>query len=387
MRIGVNALFSASGGSLTNLLQLLREWHRSGALARHELVLFAGPSAREALQKGLPAAVLADLTIEEHAAADRGLLGRLRVEQLLLPRRLRARRIDVLFCPANVIPYFTRVPTVVTFQNAAPFCESVTRRSLRDRRWWIRFRMLGWFVRASARRATRVIFISRWFRDLFVSRYGFEPARGEVVLRGTVERAAPQRDEMLERSLGIAGPFLLYVSHLNPYKNVLELIDGFVDACAALGDRGHQLVIAGQVNFPWYHQAILERIEARGVRGRVILTGALPQRSVQALLAGCEAFVFASTCENCPTALLEALSFGLPVASSNAGVMPEVGGDAVEYFDPFDVASIRDVLARLMSDAALRAQLAAKASARAKTFAGEAEVAMRTLAVIESAAS
>jgi glycosyltransferase involved in cell wall biosynthesis len=175
---------------------------------------------------------------------------------------------------------------------------------------------------------------------------------------------------------------LLYVSHLNPYKNVLEVIDAFAQVDA----REWHFTIAGRTNFPWYRDAVEARIARHGLQDRVTLAGEIDGREVETLLGGASAFVFASTCENCPTALIEALSYGLPVACSNVGVMPEVAGDAVEYFDPNDVESIRVALQRVLGDATLRESLSRKAIARAAEFAPESDVARRTLDVLERAA-
>lgn len=386
MNIGVSALFQASGGSLSNLVRLLREWDAAGALERHRVVLFAGGQTERALREAVAPAVLAKLVTIVDGGADRGLVRRLVAEQFTLLRRLREHRIDVLFSPANIVPWLSRIPSVVVFQNAAPFCESVTFRSLRGSRWWFRFQLLRLFVRASARKATRVVFLSQWFRDLFVSRYRFPPDRGEVIPHAGVSAHEARRDEALERAHGILGPYLLYVSHLNPYKNVLEVIEGFA---AIARDPRHEpvhLVVTGMTNFPWYRRAIEERIAALGLGGRVILTGLVSQAAVDSLLAGCTAFVFASTCENCPTALVEALSAGVPVAASSVGVMPEVAGDAAIYFDPSSPAEIGNAMRRLLGDEELRASLQAKAGVRAAEFPSEAEVARRILAAIESVA-
>ncbi|HEX7831353.1 MAG TPA: glycosyltransferase family 1 protein [Thermoanaerobaculia bacterium] len=375
MRIGISAVYYASGGSLTNLAQLLREWRASGALDTHRIVLFASPSAVDALRAKLSAEILERIDVDVIGSRGRGLFARLWAEQVLLPRRLRAKNVDVVFCPANVIPYFASTPTVVTFQNAAPFCESVTWKSLRHFGWWFRFKLLGLLIRASAKRATRVIFISEWFRERM-------RIDGDVIYRGKPSGAAGSQPADFAGRAKSRPLHLLYVSHLNPYKNVLEVIDAFAQVDA----REWRFVIAGRTNFPWYRDAIVERIARYGLQDRITLAGEIDGREVETLLAGASAFVFASTCENCPTALIEALSYGLPVACSNVGVMPEVAGDAVEYFDPNDVASIRAALQRVLGDAALRDSLSQKAIARAAEFAPESEVARRTLDVLERAA-
>ncbi|HKS22510.1 MAG TPA: glycosyltransferase family 1 protein, partial [Thermoanaerobaculia bacterium] len=364
MRIGISALFYASGGSLTNLVQLLRVWAADGTLGRHELVLFASDGTVAGLRRECGDELLGRLRISVLSRTGGGWAGRLIAEQFSLLRRLREERIDVLFCPGNVIPYAARVPTVAVFQNAAPFCDSVTRRSVGFAKW-IPIRLLGFLVRLTARKATRVIFISRFFRDLFVERYAFPAEKGVVILRaggGGGERAADA-----ELPPGVVAPYILSLSNVNPYKNLIELIEGFA---LAVGDRPHRLVIVGLVNYPAYFQAMKDTVARCGLEGRVIFTGELPHRAVEALLSGCESFVFTSTCENCPTALIEAMSFGLPVASSAVGVMPEIGGDAVRYLDPDSPQSIAEALAALMTDGALRADLAARARARAATFPG-----------------
>jgi len=383
MRIGISALFYASGGSLTNLVQLLRVWAVDGTLGRHELVLFASDGTVAGLRRECGDALLERLRISVLNRSGGGWAGRLIAEQFSLPRRLREERIDVLFCPGNVVPYAARIPTVAVFQNAAPFCDSVTRRSVGFAKW-IPIRLLGFLVRLTARKATRVIFISRFFRDLFVERYAFPAEKGVVILRaGGVAAESPAATPLPP---GVAAPYILSLSNVNPYKNLVELIEGFSIAVRRCGDRAHRLVVVGRVNYPSYFQAMKEAVARCGLEGRVIFTGELPHGAVEALLAGCESFVFTSTCENCPTALIEAMSFGLPVASSAVGVMPEIGGDAVRYLDPDSPRSIAEALEALMTDGALRAELAARARARAATFPGAADVARRTLAVIEEAA-
>jgi len=175
---------------------------------------------------------------------------------------------------------------------------------------------------------------------------------------------------------------LLYVSHLNPYKNILEVIEAF----ARVDAREWHFTIAGRTNFPRYRDAIVARIAELKLQDRITLAGEVDGSEVERLLDRASAFVFASTCENCPTALIEAMSHGLPIACSNVGVMPEVAGDAVEYFDPNNVESIRATLDRVLNDATLRDDLSQRAYARAATFASESEVAARTLDVLQRAA-
>jgi hypothetical protein len=138
MRIGVNALFQASGGSLTHLRRLLADWGALGILDRHEIVVFASGGTQARLSADLPAEAVRRLQWRVRRRSDRGLLWRLYEEQVALPRAALRERLDCLFCPANVVPFSLSIPTVVLFQNAAPFCAGISLKSM-GLRYWLRF--------------------------------------------------------------------------------------------------------------------------------------------------------------------------------------------------------------------------------------------------------
>jgi glycosyltransferase involved in cell wall biosynthesis len=79
--------------------------------------------------------------------------------------------------------------------------------------------------------------------------------------------------------------------------------------------------------------------------------------------------------------VLEAMAAGTAVVTSNGSSLPEVGGDAVRYVDPYDVESIRKGVEELLEDEALRARLAAAGRERAHSFTWE-RTARDTLALL-----
>lgn len=383
MRIGINGLFQASGGSLKSLTQLFDQWRRSGVLALHEFVLFASQHTQERLRDVLPP----EIKVCHMPLADRGLVGRLIAEQLQLSRAVAKEQVDVLFCPANTMPLWSKAPCVVTFQNAAPFSPEMDRCQIgwRER---LRWRLLRKLAMISARRASKVIFISHYFRDLLVRETGLDAEKGVVIYRSreTAQRPSPA-DRKIETKHQVERPYLLMVSHLYPYKNIVELVEGFSIARSQGQLAGVQLVIAGGTLLaPEYHARIKATIARHGLSDRdVRLTGDVPPAEVKPLAANCIGFVFSSVCENCPTGLIEALSLGRAVACSNVGVMPEIAGDAAVYFDPFSPSEIAAALTRLVHEPQLAQQLSQRAVARSLQFPTEAEAARQSLRAIESA--
>lgn len=74
-------------------------------------------------------------------------------------------------------------------------------------------------------------------------------------------------------------------------------------------------------------------------------------------LGEAQIFVYASSCENLPITLLEAMAAGLPIASSDRGPMPEVLGNSAVYFDPESPDSIASAVHRIILDNELRIKI------------------------------
>ena len=89
------------------------------------------------------------------------------------------------------------------------------------------------------------------------------------------------------------------------------------------------------------------------------------------MLARADIFVFASSCENMPNTLLEAMASGLPIACSSRGPMPEVLQEGGAYFDPEDAGSVAQAIEKLLLDADFRRAAAARASALSEQYSWE----------------
>ena len=106
MKFGVNALFNASGGSFTNLQILVEQWTKKNIFRDHQCFLFIGASTYVKLKSTIPAEVQVVIS----RIASRGTFARLFMEQVWLPTLLKKYQLDVLYCPANSGPWFTKIP-------------------------------------------------------------------------------------------------------------------------------------------------------------------------------------------------------------------------------------------------------------------------------------
>jgi glycosyltransferase involved in cell wall biosynthesis len=154
---------------------------------------------------------------------------------------------------------------------------------------------------------------------------------------------------------------LLCVATVTPRKGHALL----VEALAGLKDRRWVLHCAGSlVMDAACASALVQAIDAHGLRERVLLHGEQDEAGLRALHAKADAFVLPSFHEGYGMALAEALAHGLPVISTRAGAIPDTVPDTAGMLvTPGDVVELRAALQRLMDDAAWRAQLGAGARA------------------------
>lgn len=299
-------------------------------------------------------------------------------ELLSAGRAARASRCDVWFSTAHAVPLKCPVPTVLSVQDLFTFSHPEFY-TLKHRA------VIGWALRRALRGADRIVAISRHTRDELIERFDVAGERVAVTPLGlgrTIVPLAPERvgDEELA-TLGVGGGrFLLTLSTVEPRKNLERLFEAFARLVRRDGMEDLRLVVVGRSG--WKTTPIFRRPDALGVADRVDFVGYVADPDLPKLFARCAAFVLPSIIEGFGLPLLEAMAFGVPVASSRSGSLPEVGGEVPFYFDPLDVEAMERAMLRALEGDADRV---AEGLARAAGFTWE-ETAERTLAELARAA-
>ena len=157
----------------------------------------------------------------------------------------------------------------------------------------------------------------------------------------------------------------LYVSNAAMYKHQWVV----VRAIEHLRKRGYNLTLTLVGGGSGRAQRLLDAqvVASDPEREFVRQLDFVPQKELPEYLANADLFVFASSCENMPNTLVEAMAVGLPIACSNRGPMPEVLKDGGVYFDPEDEDSISSAIEQIIHGSALRRTIAQ----RAKTLADQ----------------
>jgi glycosyltransferase involved in cell wall biosynthesis len=166
------------------------------------------------------------------------------------------------------------------------------------------------------------------------------------------------------------GPYVLSVNSPDPRKNVPHAIHAFARAAHEGRDALTSLVLTGNAGpgSDRIHQTIAGY---PALRGRVILTGHVPDEDLAPLYTGARVFVYPSIYEGFGLPPLEAMQCGTPTITSNTSSLPEVVGDGGVMVAPDDVDGLAGQMLDLARDSDRRRCLQQRALAQARRFSWE----------------
>lgn len=229
-----------------------------------------------------------------------------------------------------------------------------------------------WWVNYVAAHKSKVVLVPSEFVKEDVARSFSVNSRKITVTyeAGDTLAAAP------EPVAGLDGTsFILYVGRPNPHKNLARLIEAYSLLKADMPDL--HLVLAGK------RDALFRRHE-REVRRLGIpdvhFTGFVSEGQLRWLYEHCAAYIFPSLSEGFGLPGLEAMAHGAPVVSSNATCLPEIYGDAAQYFDPLDVPGMADAIKTVLTKPAVRERLIEAGHRQVKQYSWK-RMAEQTLAI------
>jgi alpha-1,3-rhamnosyl/mannosyltransferase len=241
--------------------------------------------------------------------------------------------------------------------------------------------------------SAHVLTLSEASRRDLVTLYRVRPDRVSATLLAADDRFRPQPAvavAAVRHKYGLLPDYVLYLGINKPHKNLLTLVDAWNvvrgpwsvvsgQRSAVSGQRSAvSLVLAGRED-PRYPE-VRRRVKELGLEESVRFLGDVAEADLPALYTSATVFVFPSLYEGFGLPVLEAMACGAPVVCSNTSSLPEVAGDAALQVPPTDVAAWVEAISRVLTDDALRRDLAARSLARAARFSWQ-QTARETLEV------
>ncbi|MFA6271988.1 MAG: glycosyltransferase family 1 protein [Patescibacteria group bacterium] len=288
-------------------------------------------------------------------------------EQLCMPWKIRQEKVDLMHFPHFNIPIFYGGKFVVTIHDLI-ITHFPTRRATKLGPVLYKAKQTGYriVIWMAAKRAKRIITVSQFSKQEIVKHFKVKDEKVVVTYEAC---DAPRQgegnfSEIAER-YNITKPFLLYVGNTYPHKNLERLVIAFkklreeekVDV---------QLVLVGKRDY--FSERLESSVKEQGIANNVIFTGFIKDSELPLFYRSAMLYVFPSSIEGFGLPPLEAMSYDLPVLSSNAPCMPEILGDAAKYFHPDEISDIVQVLKEAILNKQLQEDLRAKGREHIKQY-------------------
>ncbi len=215
------------------------------------------------------------------------------------------------------------------------------------------------------KRAAGVIFLTHYSAKLIQKSCGI--LNNYIIIPHGVDSIFKKSKQKKEWTSTTCNPIrCLYVSSADMYKNQWCVVEAF----SILSSRGYKvkLTLVGGGSGPAYkkvEESIL-KFDPSGVL--VEQKDFLLHTSLAEVYDSADLFVFASSCENMPVTLIEAMASGLPIACSARGPMPEVLVNGGVYFDPVKPISIANAIEKIIHSSMIRASISEQAYALSKQY-------------------
>ncbi len=228
---------------------------------------------------------------------------------------------------------------------------------------WLRLLVLKYVQNSSLKRASGAVFLTNYAANIIQKSCG-RLENFKVIPHGVSDsfRAKPKiikKDQTDTLNL-------LYVSNVDLYKHQWHV----VSAAEILKSKGVQLklTLVGGGSGVANHRLIKQIKKSDPLKEYIVCLPFLNHEEIPKLLHAADLFVFASSCENMPNTLIEAMAAGLPIVCSNRGPMPEVLGETGIYFDPESPTSIASAIYKMALDNRKRINFAKKSFLRSNIF-------------------
>ncbi len=287
-------------------------------------------------------------------------------KQVILPVKAWQKNCDIVYCNDYFVPFIhLNYKTALLFHDALFFEHP----EYSNKIWLQLFKHIAL---PAAKRAAFIITPTHFAKQRVQHFTGITPEKIYPVYHGPKTMVSSGEIETIPDWLPTQNGFqyILHVGVMEKRKNLPRLILAY----KLLKDAGYtqyKLVLAGKGNGKIHSddtQEIMKAITDNQLENDVILPGYLPDNLLPIIYQRASLYVFPSVNEGFGIPILEAFEAGLPVLVANNTCLPEVGGNAVLTFDPYNITDIAGKIKQVLDSDDIRESLIHKGKERLQSF-------------------
>lgn len=246
---------------------------------------------------------------------------------ILLPKAFKKHQIDLFFSPDGFVSLNSDIHQVGVIHdlNFEHYPEDLPKNILK---YYKKYMPLF------SQKANKVITVSNYSKNDIINKYKVNSEKIKVIYNGGNEIFKPLSEEKIKKfqTNNSNRPYFIYVGSLHKRKNIERMLKAFQEF--NLDNKWDFIIIGTDM---WKGQLNLD-----GISNNVKFLGRKSGDELAMLIASSSALVYVSYFEGFGLPIIEGMMSGVPVISSNLTSLPEVGGNAVIYVDPFNIESISE---------------------------------------------
>ncbi len=293
-------------------------------------------------------------------------------EQVALPEAARKYKCELLHCTSNTAPLFSTVPVIITLHDIIYMEKSVLNiisgRGSYYQRFGNIYRRI--VVPRVLKRSRKIITVSDFERQRISDFFRLkQDGRLVTVYNGVGSYFKPVRDETILRQVKekykLPDKYFFFLGNTDPKKNTRGVLKAYADF---IRETGSQVKL---VMLDFDRQELADILEETGVKNlvnNIHLTGYVDNQELPGIYSQSELFLYPSLRESFGIPILEAMSCGIPVITSNTSSMPEIAGQAAILVDPFKPEEITRAMISVFTDKVLQQELIQKGIEQASAF-------------------
>ncbi|MDC6466079.1 glycosyltransferase [Flavobacteriaceae bacterium] len=245
---------------------------------------------------------------------------------------------DFVFAPGGIFlsrfkPFFTMSQNMLPFDSNSTVNFSIFKK--------IKFHLIKVLQLYSFNRSNGVVFLTEYARRIISNKLSNKVK--SIIIPHGISQESHNNYRVKNDHFDI-----LYISDFLPYKNnfnvfiaVKELIDEGIDIT---------LTLIGQKDKVQYGRMKEVLRKNKYLRNKIKVLGKISSNNISKYYKNATLFLFASSCENLPFIMLEAMSFGLPIITTNKSPMKDLVKSSNIFFDSQDINDIKKTILLNMKD-------------------------------------
>jgi glycosyltransferase involved in cell wall biosynthesis len=210
-----------------------------------------------------------------------------------------------------------------------------------------------------------IICFSEFTKNEILERLNIDQKKIKVIYHGLDHNLFKIKKD-LKVNFELPKKFILCVGSIEPRKNLISLLKAYNNLDMSI-KKEYKLILTGFKG--WENQEIVSLINQN--KDYVNYLGYISDEELVAVYNLATLFVYPSFYEGFGLPVLEAMACGTPVVCSNTTSLPEVGGDAVVYCNPYNINHIKERIEMVLNDEKIQKEMIVKGLERAKQFTWE----------------